>query len=160
VKEHERLYGRQWFTAPVRVDVVWIGRAYTTLNPVTHAVVSPAEVATLAPWTAVEITLHEVAHELILPTERVLEEAFKGKVSPEHNGFWHPAQFYMTGSALKRLLRTRGNDYTPYLYSTGLLDRAWSSYRPILEEHWEPFVRGDTTKAEAIARTVAALSTR
>ena len=40
-RSHERLYGRSWFKSPVRVDIVWAGRAYTSLDPVTHATVSP-----------------------------------------------------------------------------------------------------------------------
>jgi hypothetical protein len=60
----ERMYGRAWFDAPVRVDIVWIGRAYTSLFP-THATVSPAE-GPLTGWTSVEMVLHEVSHELIL----------------------------------------------------------------------------------------------
>jgi len=59
VQSHERLYARSWFTSPVRVDVVWAGRAYTTLNPVTHATVSPAEASGLTGWTGVEMVLHE-----------------------------------------------------------------------------------------------------
>jgi hypothetical protein len=157
VSGHERLYGRPWFTSPVRVDIVWIGRAYTTLDPWTHATVSPAEVATLSPWTGVEIVLHEVAHELILPTERLLADAF-GKPLEAHAGMWHPLQFYLTGSALQKILRARGVDYTPYLYSTGLLDRAWSQYRRVFEEHWEPYVRAEISRADALARTVTALS--
>jgi hypothetical protein len=161
ISSHERLYGRSWFSSPVRVDVVWIGRAYTTIDPYTHATVSPAEISTLAPWTAVEMTLHEVAHELILPTERLLREAFdEKKVSSQHYGLWHPVQFYVTGSMLQHLLRKRGVAYTPYLYSTGLLDRAWGMYRPVLEEHWEPFVRGEISRSEAIARSASALSAR
>ena len=160
VTSHQRLYGRPWFAHPVRIDIVWIGRAYTTLNPDTHAVVSPAEIRGLPPWTAVEMVLHEVAHELILPTERLLADAFGEKLAAAHGGFWHPVQFYLTGSALRHLLRARGIEHTPYLYSAGLLDRAWSQYRELLETHWEAYVRDAMTRTEAIARTVAALSAR
>ncbi len=158
VSRHERLYGRAWFSSPVRVDIVWVGRAYTTLDPVTHATVSPAE-GDLTGWTGVEMVLHEVCHELILPTERLLAEAF-GDRAKEYGDFWHVVQFYQTGSALKQVLLARGIEYSPYLYSTGLFDRAWSRYRKPLEEQWEPFVRGDITRAEAIARTVSAVTAR
>jgi hypothetical protein len=156
VASHERLYARPWFSSPVRVDITWAGRAYTTLDPATLATVSPAEPA-LTGWTAVEIVLHEVCHELILPTERLLDEAL-GNRRAEHGGLWHVIQFYQTGAALQRVLRARDIDYTPYMYSTGLFDRAWSQYRKPVEEHWGPYVRGEITQAEAIARTVAALT--
>jgi hypothetical protein len=158
VVSHERLYARPWFATRVRVDIVWAGRAYTTLDPTTHAVVSPAESA-LTGWTSVEIVLHEVCHELILPTERLLGEALGDRLD-EHGVLWHVIQFYQTGVSLQRLLRARDIDYTPYMYSTGLFDRAWGRYRKPVEEHWAPYVRGEITRAEAIERTLAALAPR
>jgi hypothetical protein len=155
VAQHERLYGRPWFSSPVRVDIVWIGRAYTTLNPVTHATVSPAEMSGLTHWAGLEMVLHEVCHELILPTERALADALGAQHMKEHGGR-HVVQFYLTGAALRHVLRARGIDHTPYMYSTGLFDRAWSQYRKPLEEYLEPFVRGEVTRADAITRIVAA----
>ena len=159
VQMHERVYGRSWFASPVRVDIVWVGRAYTTLNPVTHATVSPAEGGGVTGWTGLEMVLHEVSHELILPTESALADAL-GNQRDEHGGLWHVVQFYLTGSGLRHVLAGRGIDYSPYLYSTGLFDRAWSNYRKAVEENWEPVVRGSLTRAEAIERTVAALRAR
>ena len=128
VPKHERLYGLPWFSSPVRVDVVWVGRAYTTLNPVTHATVSPAEGSGLTGWKAIEMVLHEVCHELILPTEDLLAKALGERVK-DHGGMWHAVQFYMTGLALQEVLQKREIQYIPYLYSTGLFDRAWHQYR-------------------------------
>jgi hypothetical protein len=155
VASHARLYGQPWFTSPVRVDVVWVGRAYTTLNP-THATISPAEGGGLTGWTGVEIVLHEVSHELILPIERLLADRL-GDARGHHGVLWHVVQFYLTGSALKSVLAQRGIEYTPYMYSTGLFDRAWSRYRPPVEANWAPYVGGETTLAEAVERTVAAV---
>jgi hypothetical protein len=159
VTSHERLYGRPWFASPVRVDVVWVGRAYTTLDPVTHATVSPAEGSGLTAWTGVEMILHEVCHELILPTEAALAEAFGDRIS-EHGGLWHVIQFYQTGADLQRILRTRDIDYTPYMYSTGLFDRAWKQYRRPVEDSWAPYVRGEIARARAIEQLVAAVAAR
>jgi hypothetical protein len=159
VSSHERMYGRPWFAAPVRVDVVWVGRAFTTLDPVTHATVSPAEGAGLTGWTGVEMILHEVCHELILPTEAALADALGGRIG-EHGGLWHVIQFYQTGAALQHILRARDIDYTPYMYSTGLFDRAWPHYRKPVEDAWAPYVRGEVTRARAIERLVAGISAR
>jgi hypothetical protein len=153
----ERLYARPWFTAPVRVDIVWVGRAYTTLKP-THATVSTAE-KVLEDWTSVEIVLHEISHELILGIERELAVAFGNRLRG-HDGLWHVVQFYLTGVAVQDVLRRRGIEYSPYLYSTGLFDRAWSHYRKTIEEVWTPYVRGSATRAQAIERTVAAVAGR
>jgi len=156
----ETLYIRRWFPAPVRVDVVWAGRAYTSLNldGTAHATVSPSE-GDLKSWTAVEMVLHEVCHELILDTQNALATAL-GERLKEHGVLWHVVQFYVTGSALRQVLLTRGIDYTPYMYSTGLFERAWSQYRRPIEEQWEPYVLGESTRAQAIERTVAAITVR
>lgn len=151
----ERLYQRSWFTAPIRVDVVWVGRAYTTLHP-THAVVSPAE-PDMTGWTALEIVVHEASHELILPTETAIAAAL-GDRRAAHGDLWHVVQFFVSGTAIQQLLRERGIDYTPYLYATGLFDRAWKRYRPAIEAHWTPYVRGEITREQAIARTIAELT--
>jgi hypothetical protein len=159
ITSHERLYGRPWFASPVRVDIVWAGRAYTTLNPMTHATVSPVEVSELADWAGVEMIVHEVCHELILPTQEALAEAL-GDRAGEHGGLWHVIQFYQTGASLQRILRARDIDYSPYMYSTGLFDRAWSQYRKPVEDSWTPYVRGEITRAQAIERLVAAIAAR
>jgi hypothetical protein len=154
VSAQARLYGRPWFTAPVRVDVVWVGRAYTSLFP-THATVSPGE-GPLTGWTSVEVVLHEVSHELILDTQKEMAAAF-GDTWKDHGVLWHVVQFYMTGSALERILAARGIEYRQYLYSEGLFDRAWPQYRKPVEDSWMPYVRGEITRGEAIQRTVAAV---
>jgi hypothetical protein len=158
VTAHERLFGRPWFAAPVRVDIVWMGRAYTSLNPMTLATVSPAESA-VREWTGVEMVLHEVCHELILPVRDALNAAL-GDDLKQHGGLWHVVQFYMTGTALAQILAARGISYTPYMYSTGLFDRAWGQYRKLIEEFWFAYVRGEITRTQAIERTIAALRSR
>ena len=40
----------------------------------------------------------------------------------------------------------------------GLFDRAWPQYRKPLEDNWAPYVRGEITRAQAIERTLAALT--
>jgi len=155
VSAQTRLYGRPWFTGPVRVDIVAIGRAYTSLFP-THATVSPNE-GPLTGWTSVEIVLHEVSHELILPIQKELASAF-GERWKDHGVLWHVVQFYMTGLALEQILAARGIEYRKYLESEGLFDRAWPQYRKPLEDSWGPYVRGEITRAQAIERTLAALT--
>jgi len=155
VSAQARMYGRPWFDAPVRVDIVWIGRAYTSLFP-THATVSPAE-GPLTGWTSVEMVLHEVSHELILPIQQELAKAF-GDRWKQHGVLWHVVQFYMTGLALERILAARGIEYRKFLDSEGLFDRAWPQYRKPIEESWAPYVRGEITRAEAVARTAAAVT--
>ena len=160
IEELERLYDVGWFMSPVRVDVVWVGArdgAYTTLAP-THAVISSSD-ARHTDWTSVEVVFHEVTHALVLPLQRELLKGL-GDAAREHPAVSHVVQFQLTGAALQRVLRARGIDYSPYLYSTGLFERRWRDYRPTLETTWPLYVDGKITRAEAVRRTAAALAAR
>jgi hypothetical protein len=153
----ERLYETKWFATPVRVDVVWVGNrqgAYTTVQP-PHATISSGD-GDQTGWTAVEIVFHELSHELVLPLQDRLAAAL-GDGARAHGVLWHVVQFYLTGAAVQGALAARGITYEPYLYSSGLFDRAWPQYRKPVEAHWKPYVEGQISLEQAIARTVGAL---
>jgi hypothetical protein len=153
----EKLYGVPWFSKPVRVDVVWVGNrqgAYTTTDP-PHATISSGD-AELTEWGSVEIVFHEVSHVLVLSLQKELETALGDRLR-EHRVLWHVIQFYLTGAAVQQALRARGVDYMPYMYSTGLLDRAWGRYRKPVEANWAPYVEGKVTREAAIAGTIGDL---
>jgi hypothetical protein len=152
-----KLYTMPWFTAPVRVDVVWVGNrqgAYATEGP-THATISSGNPAHTG-WTAVEVVFHEISHTLIALIEKRLAAAL-GERLREHGVLWHVVQFYVTGQVVRDVLQARGIDYSPYMYSSGLFDRAWSRYRAAVEQNWRPYVDGTVTMQEAIAGTVKPL---
>jgi hypothetical protein len=156
----EQLYGEKWFASPVRVDVVWVGNrqgGYTSNNP-THVTVSSGDPEHKG-WTSVEIVLHEVSHTLVLPLQKSLADALGDRLQA-HGILWHVIQFYLTGAAVQQVLRARGIEYSPYLYSTGLFDRAWARYRQPVEENWEPYVKGTITRERAIQGTLAAVTAR
>jgi hypothetical protein len=67
-------------------------------------------------------------------------------------------QFYVTGQVVRDVLAARGISYSPYMYSTGLFDRAWSRYRATVERNWRPYVDGRITVDQAVTGTVAGLS--
>jgi hypothetical protein len=151
----EKFYGVGWFPEPVRVDVVWVGNrqgAYTTDGPPPHVTISSGDPDNSG-WTGLEIVFHEVSHVLVLPLQNELETAL-GPQARTHEVLWHVIQFYVTGSAVQQTLKARSIDYVPYMYSTGLFDRAWSRYRAAVEANWGPYVQGTVTRAEAIAGTV------
>jgi hypothetical protein len=149
----EKLYGVEWFTSPVRVDVVWVANregAYTTVGPPPHAVVS----VETADWAAVEIVLHEFSHVLVLPLERRLAAALGDRIR-DHRPLWHAIQFYLTGAAVQGVLKARGISYTPF--SNDLFNRAWPRYRKPVEASWEPYVHGKIGLDDAIAGTLKML---
>jgi len=154
----ETLYGVKWFTSSVRADVVWVGNregAYTTNGPPPHATISSGDPSNTG-WTSVEIVFHEFSHVLIVPIEQALATALGGRIR-DHRVLWHVVQFYLTGAAVQHVLRSRGIAYTPYLYSSGLFDRAWPTYRKPVETAWQPYVERKTSLDEAIANTVKLL---
>jgi hypothetical protein len=153
----EQLYGVPWFSSPVRVDVVWVGNrqgAYTSTRP-PHVVISSGDSESVG-WSAVETVFHEVSHVLVRRIFTAINTAL-GNRQRDHQQLWHVVQFYLTGTAVQEVLRGRGIEYVPYLYSTGLIDRAWPRYRKPIEDHWRPYVEGKITLDEAIARSIASL---
>lgn len=155
IPQLETLYRVTWFSSPVRVDVVWVGNrqgAYTTIGPPPHITISSGQQET-SPWTAPEIVFHEASHLLVQPVRDALTRALGDRVN-DHGQLWHVVQFYITGAVVQQVLRRRGVEYEPYLYSTGLFDRAWSRYRKVVEESWKPYVEGQSTLEQAIARTI------
>ena len=151
------VYETTWFTSPVRVDVVWVGNrqgAYTTTTP-PHAVLSSGD-RELTGWTSAEIVFHEVSHVLVAKVSRAINTAL-GDRRREDGQLWHVVQFYLTGAVVQEALRSRGIDYEPYMYATGLLDRAWGRYRKPVEENWKPYLDGRVSLDEAVSRTVAAV---
>lgn len=155
----EKAYGSKWFVFPVRVDIVWVGSrqgAYTTLGPPPHVVISSGEAESSA-WTAPEMVFHETSHLLVDPLRDALARALGPRLR-EHAQLWHVIQFYVTGAIVQQVLRARGIEYDPYVYATGLFDRAWGRYRKAVEENWQPYLEGKATMEDAIARTVQAVA--
>jgi hypothetical protein len=148
------LYRTPWFTTPVRVDVVWVGNrqgAYTTLRP-THITISSGDPDNRG-WTAAEILFHESSHALVGP----ISTAFRDELAAQHKRapvLWHVALFYLTGEVMRQALAARALEYSPYLYQTGLFDRAWPQFRPIIEREWAPYVAGRRDLEEAVRAVV------
>jgi hypothetical protein len=53
---------------------------------------------------------------------------------------WHVVLFYIAGEVTRQELGKKGIEYRPYLYATGLFDRAWPAFREPVERHVRPFV--------------------
>jgi hypothetical protein len=153
----EKLYDAKWFSSPVRVDIVWVGNrqgGYTSIEP-THVVIASGD-SDLVGWTSVEVVFHEVSHALVDTLAGEINRAL-GDRRRQYGILWHVVQFYVTGSVMEEALRGRGIEYSQYLYSTGLFDRAWPQYRKPVEDNWRPYVEGKVSRDKAIKSTIAAL---
>lgn len=155
----QTLYGTPWFDERVRVDVVRVSSyqgAYTDLDPEpAHITVSSSDPNEQG-WAAVEIMFHESSHALIRPISAALqaELAARGKRS---NDLWHVVLFYISGEVVREALASRGVDYEPYIYRTGLFDRAWPRLKEPVERHWPAYVNGDAPLDDVVGKTVADL---
>ena len=133
-----RVYATPWFTAPVRVDITYYGRAYTTLNPEIHATLASGD-PQYAGWAGAEMVLHEVSHGLIEHLDRTL--AAQGAAAGKETGdLGHLALFYMVGEITRQAVAQKQTAYTPYLYAAGVIDRGWPSQRGIVESHLKRYV--------------------
>jgi hypothetical protein len=151
------LYGVPWFAGRVRVDVVRVGKsqgAYTSLDP-THIVVASAD-ASYGEWSSVEMLFHESSHGLIQKVRERVDAALVAADKPRSD-LWHVVLFYIAGEVTRQELAKHGIDYTPYLYATGLFDRAWPQFRRPVEQTVRPFVDGRITVAQMAVSLAAAI---
>lgn len=152
-----RLYATPWFTTPTRVDVVFVAKrqgAYTHIAPAPHLTISATDPDTQQ-WGAVESVFHEASHALIDPVRDAFDRELRtaGKTQP---ALWHVALFYAAGEVVRQALAARAIAYTPYLYATGLFDRAWPALRVPVEAHWRPYIDGKIPLDAAVRAVVAA----
>jgi hypothetical protein len=153
-----RLYDTHWFATPARVDVVRIG-----LSLATYSVDDPAPgYITIASadrdnqgWHAAEVVFHESSHALFQNPEDAItaEEREQRKNTRD---LWHVALFYITGQVVRAALAERHIEYSPYLYDTGLFDRAWPQFKAPIEQSLPDYIAGKTTLADAMHALVAA----
>jgi hypothetical protein len=137
------LYGMPWFTMPVRVDVVRVGKsqgAYTSLNPRPHIVVASGD-SSYEGWSGTEMLFHEASHALFQKVRGAVESAAKS-ANKQPRDLWHVVLFYIAGEVTRQQLAKSGIEYRPYLYATGLFDRAWPAFRAPIERHVRAFVDG------------------
>jgi hypothetical protein len=151
------LYDVPWFTAPVRVDVVRAGKsqgAYTSVNP-THLVVASSD-GSYDNWASTEMLFHESSHALIQKVQAAVDAALKAS-NKRAGDLWHVVLFYIAGEVTRQQLAKDGVEYNPYLYSTGLFDRAWPQFRVPVEQHVQAYIDGNITLQQMSANLAAAV---
>ena len=147
-------YGVQWFRTPVR----GVGKsqgAYTSINPRPHVVVASAD-SSYAGWAGTEMLFHEASHALFDNIRQAIESAAKA-ANKQPRDLWHIVLFYIAGELTRQQLAKNGIEYRPYLYATGLFDKAWPALREPVERIVRPFVDGQVTLDRMAAELVQAL---
>jgi hypothetical protein len=153
-------YRLPWYDAanPVRVDIVNVGGArggYTWRRPRTHTVIDGAE-KNYQGWLGVEMLLHEASHGLTDRLAASIEADARAAGKKDDGTLWHVLQFYVVGEVLKRALAADGIAFSPYLYATGLFDRAWKGFRPAVESEASAYLDGGQPLEDALRRIVVA----
>jgi len=151
------LYRVSWFSAPVRVDVVRVGKsqgAYTSNNP-THIVVASDD-KSYNQWASTEMLFHESSHGLIQNVMTAVNAALAAskKQAPI---LWHVVLFYIAGEVTRQQLMKDGIDYKQYLYATGLFDRVWPQFRAPVEMHVQAYIDAKTTLEQMATNLAAAV---
>lgn len=161
-----RHYRGDW-ELPIAVDAAgWGGarRAHTILNP-DHVLISAAP-GIFEGKAALEILFHEASHTLVAPRHGAVARALAAAAREEGlerppPELWHVLIFYTTGHVVRTLVAERdGAEYEPYIYATGLFDRAWPRLREPVERHWRPYLEGRIGMEEAARRLVRAVRAR
>jgi hypothetical protein len=135
------LYGVPWFAMPIRVDVVRVGKsqgAYTSLNPRPHIVVASGD-SSYDGWSGTEMLFHEASHALFNNVRLAVNSAVSA-ANKQPRDLWHVVLFYIAGEITRQELAKQAIEYRPYLYATGLFDRAWPAFRTPIEQEVRPFV--------------------
>ena len=152
-----RLYETKWFATPARVDVVRIGMrqgAYSADDPAPGYITIASGDPNNQGWHAAEVVFHESSHALFqLPSDAITREEREQRKNTRD--LWHVALFYITGEVVREALAERKIEYSPYLYDTGLLERAWPQFKAPIEHALPPLVAGKTTLADAMHALVA-----
>lgn len=154
-----RLYGTTWFKDRVRIDVVRVGAregAYTSIDPAPAHITISSSAPNNTGWMATEVILHEASHALAMPIMQAFEAESKAQ-GKNTRDLWHVALFYLTGEVMRQALNARNIAYEPYLYKTGLFDKAWPQFKAPIETHWRRYIDGRVTRDEAIKEIVAAV---
>jgi hypothetical protein len=73
------------------------------------------------------------------------------------NDLWHVVLFYIAGQVTREQLAKDDIDYRPYLYATGLFDRAWPQFRRPIEQNVQPYIDGKATLEQMAANLAAAV---
>jgi hypothetical protein len=144
-----RIFQRPWASPSVRVDVCaytnWAG-AYTTEGPshMNMASLSPGNRGTLG----FETLFHEVLHTMDDSVFTALRDAFHTAGKRYFRDPTHPFIFYTVGATTAKLFP----GHVPYAEAMGLWARNPDYVRilPLLRQHWQAYIDGTITLAEAM----------
>jgi hypothetical protein len=164
------IYETRWPRQKIRVDVTAYANsagAYTTLDPLRVTIASLDSRNQGA--EALEVLFHEASHGIAEPVQDAIIRECRQRDKAIPRDLWHALIFYTTGEVIRPILASAektpasqdgsapGGGYTPYAIREGLYQRGWNSYLDVLRRFWQPYLDGQATFSDAIARMVSSL---
>jgi hypothetical protein len=164
------IYQTRWPRQKIRVDVTAYANsagAYTTLDPLRVTIASLDSRNQGA--EALEVLFHEASHGIAEPVQDAIIRECRQRDKAIPRDLWHALIFYTTGEVIRPILASAektsasqdgsapGGGYTPYAIREGLYQRGWNSYLDVLRRFWQPYLDGQATFSDAIARMVSSL---
>ncbi|MDY7094277.1 MAG: hypothetical protein SX243_15000 [Acidobacteriota bacterium] len=156
--------GASWRQLPIPVDIVetvgWAG-ADTIGRPKTHIQMSSTNPGYQG-YDALEMIFHEASHELLSgrsgPVAEMIREASEETGIETPRSLWHGILFVTAGEAAREVLEAAGEGpRQPYAEAQGVFRGHWQPLWQPLQDHWMPYLRGETSAAEALRRVLMAL---
>lgn len=159
-------YQAEWPLEIIDVDVLsfanWAG-AYASTDPPHIRVSSSLE--EYADWGALEMIFHEASHTMVGSRRGAVSAAIRraadGAGVARRRWLWHAIIFYTTGELVRRnLQKDTAVFFVPYAVRQGLWVQSEERQADFeaLQEHWQPYLDGDTDFESAIAAVVADLT--
>lgn len=181
------IYQTRWPKAKIRVDVTAYANfagAYTTVDPL-RVTISSTD-ARNQNAAALEVLFHEASHGIALPVQEAIIRECRQRNKAIPRDLWHALIFYTTGEVIRPVVEASsqsdsadalppsknsaprnvqsaqdgsipGGGYTPYAVREGLYQRGWSDYLNLLTRFWQPYLDGQASYDDAIARMVSSL---
>lgn len=141
----------QWPDHKVRVDITYVANwagAYTTVNPIVHAVIRSSRWE--SPYDWIEILFHEPTHAMIAPDEGAVAEAIErvsGRLGVKPaGGLWHAILFYIAGTAVQEALAEEDIEYALFMFRNDVFSRS----HELLRRHMPAYVAGEVSLERAI----------
>jgi hypothetical protein len=147
-----------WPQTPVNIDMTayanWAG-AYSTDRHGGLIVFSCLNEGNAGLY-GVEILFHEAMHWWDDATQRRLSRIAREDNLTAPPDLPHAMIFYTAGHSVQAQVE----EHVPYAERFGLWRRGFARFKPALDAHWAPWLRGETGNAEAIRSLLRALAGR
>jgi hypothetical protein len=164
------IYQTRWPRAKIRVEIAGYANgdgAYTTVDPL-RVTISSLDARNQGA-EALEVLFHEASHGIAEPVQTAIIRECHQRDKAIPRDLWQALVFYTTGEVIRPVLTSQaaaarnqdgsvpGGGYTPYALREGLYQRDWSEYLKLLQRFWQPYLDGQASFDDAIARMVSSL---